>query len=115
MLLVLVVRLRGMRIPDLIFTHVGRGQMAAVKSHKGATLASGLTIRILCCDRGESEGDLPTTRSLSTLDVITGPHSPALGPSDIPSADYISKSAGALQAECLTHGSGPTLHLTCLI
>ena len=87
-----------MRIIYLTFTHVDhplqRGQMAAVESHKGATLASGLTIRsfvftppwwggCLCFYRGESEVDLLTTRPLSTLDVIDGPHFSASGPSDI--------------------------------
>ena len=33
---------------------------------------------------------MPTTRSLSTLDVIAGSHSPAFGPSTFPSADYLS-------------------------
>ena len=52
--------------------------MAAVESNKGPLG------RRLGCDRGESERDLPTTRLLSTLDVIAGSHSPASDPSDIP-------------------------------
>ena len=57
--------------------------MASVESHKGATLASRLTIRFLVVTEERAKGDLPTTRSLSTLDVIAGSHSPALGPPDI--------------------------------
>ena len=48
MLLASVVLLEGMRILDLTFTNVGhplhRGRMASVESHKGAALASRLTI-----------------------------------------------------------------------
>ena len=81
MLLASVVRLEGMRIPDLTFTHVGhplhRGRMTSVESHKGATLASRLTIRFFVVTEERAKGDLPSTRPLSTLDVIAGSHSPA--------------------------------------
>ena len=74
MLLASVVRLEGMRILDLTFTHVGhplhRGRIESMESHKGATLASRLTIRFLFVTEERAKGDLPTTRSLSTLGAI---------------------------------------------
>ena len=55
-----VVRLEGMRILDLPFTHVGhplhRGRMTSVESHKGATLASRLTIRFLVVTEERAKG-----------------------------------------------------------
>ena len=60
MLLASVVRLEGMRILDLTFTHVGhplhRGRMTDVESHKGATLASRLTIRFLVVTEERAKG-----------------------------------------------------------
>ena len=87
MLLASVVRLEGMRILDLTYKHVGhplhRGRMDSVESHKGAALASRITIRFLVVTEGRAKGDLPSTRSLSTHDVIAESHFPAFGPSDI--------------------------------
>ena len=87
LLLASVVRLEVLRILDLTLTHVGhplhRGRMTSVESHKGAALASRLTIRFLVVTEERAKGDLPTTWSLSTLDVFAGSHSPAFGPSDI--------------------------------
>ena len=85
-LLVSIVRLEGIHILELTYTHVGiplhRGQMATVGSHKGETLASGLAINSWLVPE-EKEGDFPTNRSLSTPDVIAGSHFQALGISDI--------------------------------
>ena len=76
-----------MRILDLTFTHLGhplhRGRMTNVESHKGATLASRLTIRSWLSQRRERRGfaNNPVSR---LFDVIAGSHFPAFGPSDIP-------------------------------
>jgi len=55
-------RLEGMRILDLTFTHVGhplhRGRIASVESHKGATLASRLTIRFFVVTEESAKEDL---------------------------------------------------------
>ena len=52
--------LEGMRILDITFTHVGhplhRGRMTDVESHKGATLASRLTIRFLVVTEERAKG-----------------------------------------------------------
>ena len=55
-----VVLLEGMLIPDLSFTHVShplhRERMASAESHKGATLASRLTIRLLVMTEERAKG-----------------------------------------------------------
>ena len=80
MLLESVVRLEGMRILDLTYTHEGhpphRGRMTSVESLQ-------VDNKILVVTEERAKGDLPTTRSLSTLNVIAGSNSPALGPPDI--------------------------------
>ena len=62
MLLQSVVRLEGMLILDLTLTHVGhplhRGRMAIVESHKGATLASRLTIRFSVVTEERAKGNI---------------------------------------------------------
>ena len=53
-------RIEGMRVLDLTFTHVGdplhRRRMACVENHKGAFLASGLTIRLLVVIEARAKG-----------------------------------------------------------
>ena len=88
MLLASVVRLEGMRVLDLTFTHVGhplhRWRMTDVASHKGATLASRLTIRFLVVTEEREKRICQQPGPSQLFDVIAGSHSPAFGPSDIP-------------------------------
>ena len=76
-----------MRILDLTFTHVGhplhRGRMTDVESHKGATLASRLTIRFLVVTEERAKRICQQPGLSQLFDVIAGSHSPAFGPSDI--------------------------------
>ena len=65
--------------------------MASVESHKGAALGSRLTIKFFVVTEQRAKRDLPTTRSLSTLDVIAGSIPQRLVLPTFPCVDYTSR------------------------